>query len=158
MKRVSHQFSRRTFLKAGTVVTGGMALGTFIWPAFGEAQGNSSPMAVADLPKGAAPKPVSFAHFPSRLHAFVWRIWPLARPERMAKVVGATKKDIVRLGRLMGLGNPPRITHDQQARSYITVIPRRISKSFRKRWRVARQMKRYGAWPEADERTLRRGV
>jgi hypothetical protein len=81
-------------------------------------------LAISDLPKGAAPKPVSFPHFPSRLHAFVWRNWPLVTPERMARVVGAQRADIVRLGRAMGLGDPPRITRDQQARSYITVIKR----------------------------------
>lgn len=81
-------------------------------------------MAVAELPKGAAPKPVSFPHFPSRLHTFVWRNWPLVTPERMARVVGAKRSDIVRLGGAMGLGNPPRITRAQQARSYITVIKR----------------------------------
>ena len=63
-------------------------------------------------------------HFPTRLHAFVWRNWPLVTPERMAQVVGAKQADIVRMGRAMGLGNPPRITRDQQARSYLTVIKR----------------------------------
>ena len=42
----------------------------------------------------------------------------------MARVVGAKRADILRLGRAMGLGDPPRITRDQQARSYITVIKR----------------------------------
>ena len=81
-------------------------------------------MSVADLPKGAAPKPVSFPHFPSRLHAFVWRNWPLVTVDRMARVVGAKPAEIKRLGRAMGLGAPPRITRDQQARSYLTVIKR----------------------------------
>jgi hypothetical protein len=81
-------------------------------------------MSATELPQGSAPKPVAFPHFPSRLHAFVWRNWPLAPTERMARVVGAKKADIVRMGRAMGLGDPPRITRDQQARSYITVIKR----------------------------------
>ncbi len=81
-------------------------------------------MAVSDLPMGSAPKPVSLPHFPSRLHAFVWRNWPLVTPERMAQVVGAKPADIKRLGRAMGLGDPPHITRDQQARSYLTVIKR----------------------------------
>ncbi len=42
----------------------------------------------------------------------------------MARVVGAKRADIVRLGRAMGLGQSPRITRDQQARSYLTVIKR----------------------------------
>ncbi len=81
-------------------------------------------MAIADLPMGSAPKPVSFPHFPSRLHAFVWRNWPLVTPERMAQVANAKPADIKRMGRAMGLGNPPRVTRDQQARSYLTVIKR----------------------------------
>lgn len=116
--------SRRAFLKASSAAAGGLALGGFVWPALAEAGGKSSGMAIADLPKGAAPKPVSFPHFPSRLHAFVWRNWPLVTTERMAQVVGAKKWDIVRAGRAMGLGDPPHITRDQQARSYITVIKR----------------------------------
>jgi len=124
MKFPANGHSRRTFLKTSSVVAGGLALGTSAWKAFAETVGKPSGMAVSELPKGAAPKPVSFPHFPSRLHAFVWRNWPLVTTARMARVVGAKRADIVRLGRAMGLGNPPRITRDQLARSYITVIKR----------------------------------
>ena len=120
-------YSRRTFLKASSAAAGGLALGGFTSPALAKVGGKSPKTAtitLADLPKGTAPKPVSFPHFPSRLHAFVWRNWPLVTPERMASVVGAKPADISRMGRAMGLGDPPRITRDQQARSYITVIKR----------------------------------
>ena len=106
------------------MAAGGLALGEFVWPSLAEVGGKSPTMAIADLPNGSAPKPVSFPHFPSRLHAFAWRNWPLVTAERMARVVGAKPADIVRTGRAMGLGDPPRITRDQQARSYITVIKR----------------------------------
>jgi hypothetical protein len=99
-------------------------LGSFAWPTPAEAGGSEPAVAVTDLPVGAAPKPVSFPHFPSRLHAYVWRNWPLVKPERIARVVGAKKSEILRMGRAMGLGDPPRITRDQQMRSYITVIKR----------------------------------
>ena len=79
---------------------------------------------IADLPRGTAPQPVRFDHFPDRLHAFVWRNWPLVPVARMAEVVGARPEDILRMGRAMGLGDPPPITGDQQRRSYITVIRR----------------------------------
>ncbi len=124
MKLLSNDYSRRTFLKTSSAAAGGLALGGFVWPALAEVGGKSSAMAVGDLPKGTAPKPVSFPHFPSRLHAFVWRNWPLVTAERMACVVGAKPADIVRMGGALGLGDPPRITRDQQARSYITVIKR----------------------------------
>ncbi|MSU58289.1 MAG: twin-arginine translocation signal domain-containing protein [Pedosphaera sp.] len=124
MELPPNYFSRRTFLKASSAAVGGLALDGFVWPALAEVGGEASAIAVADLPKGSAPKPVSFPHFPSRLHAFVWRNWPLVTADRMARVVGAKKADMVRMGRAMGLGDPPRITRDQQARSYITVIKR----------------------------------
>ena len=50
--------------------------------------------------------------------------WPVVPVARMAAVVGAQPADILRVGQAMGLGRPPRITPDQQRRSYITVIKR----------------------------------
>lgn len=116
--------SRREFLKLTSAAAGGIALGTFALPGHAATKTATPSISLADLPKGAAPKPVSFPHFPTRLHAFVWRNWPLVTPERMASVVGAKRGDIVRMGQAMGLGKPPRITRDLQARSYITVIKR----------------------------------
>ena len=124
MKFSTDGFSRRTFIKASTAVAGTLALGGSLWPAFGETKSQPSVLLVTNLPKGASPKPVSFPHFPDRLHAFVWRNWPLVTAGRMARVVGAKPADIVRLGSAMGLSTPPRITRDQQARSSITVIKR----------------------------------
>lgn len=124
MKRSLSRFSRRRFLKASSVAVGTLALGASGCATLDKADRKLSAISVSDLPKGASPKPVSFPHFPSRLHAFVWRNWPLVTSERMARVVGAKRTDIVRIGRAMGLGKLPRITRDQQARSYITVIKR----------------------------------
>jgi hypothetical protein len=76
------------------------------------------------LPEGPAPAPVPVAHFPDRLHAFVWRNWPLVPVARMAETVQATPEQIVALGRAMGLPDPPFITEDLRRRSYITVIRR----------------------------------
>ena len=79
---------------------------------------------LATLPVGAAPAPLTFPHFPDRLHAFVWRNWSLVPIERMARVLGAKPADLIRLGRGMGLASPEHISLDQQRRSYITVIKR----------------------------------
>ncbi len=76
------------------------------------------------LPMGHAPQALAFPHFPSRLHAFVWRNWQLVPIERLAKVVGAQPEDILVLAQSMGLDKPPLITSHQQRRSYITVIRR----------------------------------
>ena len=124
MKSQSLNYARRDFLKASSTIVGGLALGGSFCPTLAWADGSSASLTIAGLPKGAAPKPVSFPHFPSCLHAFVWRNWPLVTPERMARVVGTKPADIVRLGRAMGLGGPPGITRDQQARSHLTVIKR----------------------------------
>lgn len=84
----------------------------------------ASAMSVTDLPVGSAPAPVALSHFPDRLHAFIWRNWQLVPPERMAQVVGARPADVLRIGKAMGLAGPPKITPDQQRRSYISVIKR----------------------------------
>jgi hypothetical protein len=104
-------------------MAGGLALAG---PSRAEAgpAGGESDRAVSELPAGPAPEPVCFPHFPDRLHAFVWRNWPLVPVERMARVVGARPEDIARLGRAMGLGERPRIAPGQQGRSYLTIIKR----------------------------------
>src|SRR5262245_26728731 len=114
MKSLADGLPRRTFLKASATAAGALAMGDPLWPALGATQRKASSLAVGDLPKGAAPKPLAFPHFPTRLHAFVWRNWPLVTPDRMARVVGAKQADIVRMGRAMGLNAPPRITREQQ--------------------------------------------
>ncbi|NIA13832.1 MAG: hypothetical protein GWP08_07100 [Nitrospiraceae bacterium] len=77
-----------------------------------------------ELPAGASPDPVTFEHFPDRLHTFVWVNWELVPTERLAEVAGATPQQIAELGRSMGLPEPPAISEDQWRRSYITIIRR----------------------------------
>ena len=72
----------------------------------------------------AARAPWSSPHFPDRVHALVWRNWPLVPVERIAQVLGTAPEAVARLGAEMGLGLPPSITPGQQRRSYITVIRR----------------------------------
>ena len=79
---------------------------------------------VAELPMGPAPEPVVFSHFPDRMHAYAWRNWPLVPTGRLAHVVGAKPEEIVALGKAMGLSDPPSISADQWARSYVTIIRR----------------------------------
>lgn len=115
--------SRRDFLKWAATLAGGVAFTGF--ERTGLAADFSPPArSIAELPQGVAPPPVPLPHFPSRLHAFVWRNWSLAPVATLARVVGARTADLVRMGRAMGLGDPPRITADQRRRSYITVIKR----------------------------------
>ena len=79
---------------------------------------------IAELPVGNAPAPVPNPHFPTRFHAYVWRNWSLVPVDRIAKAVGAGREEVIRTGRAMGLPTPPRITKDQERRSYLTVIRR----------------------------------
>ena len=118
-----YSVSRRCFIKGVGVGAGALAFGA-LGPAFSSAAARPAGLSVSDLPVGAAPSPVPLAHFPDRLHAFVWRNWQLVPAKRMARVVGATTTDIVRLGRAMGLNDQPSITRDQQSRSQLTVIRR----------------------------------
>ena len=43
-------------------------------------------LAQAPLPAGSAPPPIDLPHFPSRVHALVWRNWNLVEAERIAKL------------------------------------------------------------------------
>ena len=76
------------------------------------------------LPVGSAPKPVETPHFPDRQSAFIWRNWQLVPAERLAETIGATPRQVVQLGRAMGLSGPPEISSMQRSRSALTVIRR----------------------------------
>ncbi len=56
---------------------------------------------------GAQPIPPAelLAHFPSRMHACVWRNWQAVEPERIAKVLGTSVENVTRVAESMGL--PP---------------------------------------------------
>ena len=126
MNTPSWDLNRRTFLKASAFSAAGLAFGNGVVFSADKKPLPSSAlqMLAPELPKGSAPRALDFPHFPDRLHAFLWRNWQLVPTERLAKVVGAKPTDLLRLGRAMGLAKPPRITADQQRRSYITVIKR----------------------------------
>src|SRR5687767_4110467 len=109
---------RRTFIKATGLGAVAMASGLPATCADHPAQ-----LATA-LPVGNAPNPVPAPHFPFRLHAFVWRNWPLVPADRLAKVVSATPRQVEEVARAMGLERQPRISSQQQQRSHITVIKR----------------------------------
>ncbi len=118
--------TRRAFLElsagtlgAWTLGSGLLQAGELAWPAR-----LPKPAKLTDLPKGSAPAPVPLPHFPDRLHAFVWRNWTLVPLDRMAQGGGATRDQLRRIGRAMGLSGPPSISADQQRRSALTVIRR----------------------------------
>jgi hypothetical protein len=110
---------RRQFLQDSLFAAGAftMASGTV----FGA---DSSAGSLTNLPEGSAPKPLTFPHFPDRLHAFIWRNWQLVPVDRMASVLGTTPSNVRNLGEGMGLGHPPRISSNQWRRSAQTILRR----------------------------------
>lgn len=114
--------TRRRFLQAGTAATGAAAAG--VLPDAWAADGGGTP-GLEVLPAGPAPAALELPHFPSRMHAFVWRNWSLVPVERLAAVLGTTRDRVIAVAEAMGLrAPPPEISADQQRRSYITVIKR----------------------------------
>ena len=107
--------SRRRFLQAGALGVTAAAL---------RVPHRCLAIESAALPAEGSRAPVPSPHFPSALHAFVWRNWQLVPVDRMAAVVGAEPAHIKALGAAMGLGEPPRILADEQRRSYLSVIRR----------------------------------
>src|SRR5258706_9350754 len=101
------RLNRRAFLKTTAFAGGSMMLAGESGLAAG-VPADDKPRPVFDLPMGNAPAPVALPHFPHRLHAFIWRNWPLVPTARLAKVIGAKPADILRLGEAMGLAGPPR--------------------------------------------------
>ncbi len=94
---------RRTFLKLG-----GLSLSAGLFHA--EAARSADSVAVRD------------AHFPDRLHLFVWRNWELVPLERLAAVVRCRPDELRSIATNMGLAGQPRGTAEFARRGYITII------------------------------------
>jgi hypothetical protein len=78
----------------------------------------------ADMPMGSAPKALEFPHFPSHMHAFVWRNWNLVETERLAQVLDTTPENVRAVAESLGLPPAAPIPPEQHARGYITAIRR----------------------------------
>ena len=100
------QLAPRVLRLAGSLLVVALFTGGLIERA--AAQGDDRTVSVSDLPRGESPQPRPFPHFPSRIHAYVWRNWQLVPAERLAAVVGARRDEIVRIGHSMGLSGPIR--------------------------------------------------
>jgi hypothetical protein len=119
--KASFSLNRRRFIAASALSAGAVLFGPrTVFSAKAGASANST----SSLPTGNSPVPVPLPHFPTRLHAFIWRNWQLVPIKRLAEVVRTKSAEITRLAKQLGLGEQPRISEDQQRRSYITVIRR----------------------------------
>ena len=78
------------------------------------------------LPGENGQKPaIQYDYFPSRQHAFVWRNWTLVPAEKLAKVLGTSKRNVERLAESMGLNRKQRIEEEWgTSRGYITIVRR----------------------------------
>ena len=83
-------------------------------------------LATADtlLPEGSAPPAVEFRHFPSRLHAFIWRNWPVVEARRLAEVLGTSTENVRSVAESLGLPPQGPILPQWHDRGYITVLRR----------------------------------
>ena len=78
------------------------------------------------LPGENGQKPaIQYDYFPSRQHAFVWRNWTLVPAEKLARVLGTSKRNVERLAESMGLNRKQRIEEEWgTSRGYITIVRR----------------------------------
>lgn len=76
------------------------------------------------LPTGSAPPALTFDHFPTRMHALVWRNWNLVETDRLAKVLGTSSENVQRVAASMGLPPQRPIPDSFRHRLYISTIRR----------------------------------
>jgi hypothetical protein len=71
----------------------------------------------------AAPS-VAVDHFPDRVHAFIWRNWPVVEAPKLAGVLGTTTENVQAVALSMGLPPQGPILAEWKTRGYITVLRR----------------------------------
>jgi len=76
------------------------------------------------FPDGKPQFDIQDKHFPTRLHAFVWRNWESVSLERMAKTVKTSQRNIRRMGLSMGLPKEVGPVAEFKTRGYVTIIRR----------------------------------
>lgn len=103
--------SRRKFLASTSVIVSGL---------FFDFQAVAANVNLLEVQKAALP----LHHFPSTLHALIWRNWYLVPLDRMASVARTSSETIRQIGTSMGLPPEVEIPKEQQNRSYLTVIRR----------------------------------
>src|ERR671912_75977 len=82
------------------------------------------PATAAALPVGSNPPALEFPHFPSRLHAFVWRNWNLVDTPRLAKVLETTPENVRAVAKSMDLPAERPVPAAYRDRLYLSVIRR----------------------------------
>jgi len=80
----------------------------------------------AELPDSPNfPAAISFDHFPSRLHTFVWRNWQVVPEARLAEVLDTSVENVRHVAASLGLPTQEKILpHWESPQGYITVLRR----------------------------------
>lgn len=87
--------------------------------------GDEAETAASDaLPEVSDRSPVPVPHFPSAVHAVVWRNWQLVSPERLAAVLETSPENVTDLAASMGLPRKVSAPRDMRERGYITIVRR----------------------------------
>lgn len=76
------------------------------------------------LPPTSDIPPVYQPFFNDRLHAYIWFNWSIVPLERIAKTIGAPEKEILKIGKRMGLPDPPTISKEKFEKLHCTIIRR----------------------------------
>lgn len=76
------------------------------------------------LPTGPAGPALASAHFPDRVHEFVFRNWTAVPADRLAEVLGAETDAVRSMAVSMGLPAAPAIAAEMDRRGYVTIIRR----------------------------------
>ena len=87
----------------------------------------AAPLSAAEIPFPGQPetKPALAPDpFPDRISAYVWRNWFVVPHDRLAKVVGATERDLREIAVEMGLPPEPVVLPEWRRKGYITVLRR----------------------------------
>ncbi|MCX8066148.1 MAG: hypothetical protein N3G21_13430, partial [Candidatus Hydrogenedentes bacterium] len=76
------------------------------------------------LPPTSDTPPVYQPFFKDRLHAYIWFNWSIVPIEKIADTIGAKKEDIIKIGKRMGLPDPPKLPREKYGKLYCTIIRR----------------------------------
>ena len=76
------------------------------------------------LPVGSEPPPIVDRHFPSRVHAFIWRNWDLVDPAQLAKILRTSEANVNSVAASMGLPPASDLPAEMKTRGYMTLLRR----------------------------------
>lgn len=87
-------------------------------------QGYSQIPSTLEIPGERTTTPaIEFSHFPSRMHAFIWRNWTTVPAARLAEVLSTTEGNVQKVAFSMGLNKQKKINPVwSSAQGYITVL------------------------------------